>query len=132
MNLGIVCMCEGMLRMGMSGTSVNCSRCFKVFPRDEVETVLKLLRTANYEPSAPGQQAATEEERRTATNLAARKLAKLKLKVMDVDELCPEPVRPVPAPPVPYPVHRYHTTTVSTTGFGTNVVGAVYIHITLG
>jgi hypothetical protein len=60
-----------------------------------MEQILKLLRVADYEPASAQQQGPTEDEKRSALKLASIKLAQLKLKVMDLDELRPQP------PPTP-------------------------------
>lgn len=119
MNLGIFCGCEGPLRP--AGERAICLRCQKTYPHSELEKILKLLRKADYEPQSPDQQAPTVEEKRTALNLAARKLARLKLKVLDMDELPRQPERPAQAPV---------TTSTSTWSYGQNtVVTRVYVRV---
>lgn len=124
MSLGIVCGCEGLL--GRQGTFALCRSCHKAFPLDEVETVLKLLRKADYEPTSSEQSAPTEQEKRSALNIAARKLAKLGLRVMEVEEI------PVP-PPVPPRVWRQpvYTTTANTSGWVSNF-SYVSVRVTIG
>lgn len=113
-------MCEGLLRPGSE--NATCIRCGRILPMKELKQVLKLLRVANYKPASEQQQGPTEDEKRNAVNRAALKLARLKLKVTDLEELQPPP------PPAPTFVPRAVVSTSSWTTTS-NSFGGFYVRI---
>lgn len=127
--LGIVCDCEGLL--AKRGTFISCTQCRKTYPLDELEQILKLMVLADREHDNDGKPA-NENVRRLALNKAASKLARLKLRVCEIQpQPPPQPVSPPPPP-------TYQSPFVTTTGTGftgfvyNSPFGNVYIHVTFG
>lgn len=124
MSLGIVCGCEGLL--DRQGIFALCRSCGRDYPLDEVETILKLLRKADYQPASTEQSGPTKQEKRSAINIAARKLSKLGLRVIEIT--APPPV----LRPTIYQRPTYATSTNTTTTFNNVNVGYWYIRVPLG
>lgn len=117
----VACECEGLLEPPTGAPVVRCTRCGKEYPFKELRTILMLLKKAFYTPSSEQQSAPNEHEQRAAINLAARRLCKLKLRILE-DE--PEPARqPVAPRPTVYAQPAYTTTT------WVGNIGNVYVRV---
>lgn len=133
MSLGIVCGCEGLLRP--FGQQAICARCKQSYQLSDLKTILKLLEKVNYEPASADQQGPTDEEKHAALSMAVRRLVRLKLKVMDLEELHLQPARPAPAPPPrPAPAYAGSTTTSTWSAWAGNspMGGYWYVRVTVG
>lgn len=119
--LSIVCDCEGLLEQPHGGPVVHCTRCRKEYPFKELRTILMLLKKAFYTPSSEQQSAPNEHEQRAAINLAARKLCRLKLRIVEAE---PEPA-PAPRPVVVQRPTVYAQSTVTWAGN----MGSVYVRV---
>ena len=122
--LGIVCGCEGELEQPHGGPVIHCTRCRREYPFKELRTISMLIRKALYTPSSEQQTGATEPEKRAAINKAASKIARLKLRIIEIEEPAPQPVAPRSTV---YPQTVYTTTSWA----GNTVYGNVYIRVNI-
>lgn len=121
----IACACEGPLGQPQ-GETVACLRCHRTYPVKEAMQILKLLRLASREMDNDGKPA-NEHVRRTALNKAAYRLAALKLRAIDEEDL--QPVAPTPAPPPVYQQPFYYSP-VWPYASNTFNVGTIFIRVT--